>query len=173
MDMGKNRVAMTLTRISLQLWVLTACTGTATPPPGPPAPSAGPAPVTPVATTLEETEAHLRQEIARPDPGPRRFVTAYYVNDRTAADALIDWFQRQKGVASARLQESLTRTHARGVGIRGARAVYLGEEIWWELTVESPPKELAPGDVTAWIRLLQRVPADSRWRLGPSIVARP
>jgi hypothetical protein len=126
-----------------------------------------------VATSLEDTEVHLKEEIERSDSGQRSFLTAYYVNDRTAADLLIDWFQRQEEVASARLQEDLTRTHARGVGIRGARAVYLAEEIWWELTVESPLKKLRPADVAAWIRLLRRVPADTRWRLGPSVVAKP
>jgi hypothetical protein len=57
-----------------------------------------------------------------------------------------------------------------GAGNREAGAVYLAEETWWELVIESLPKELGPGDVAAWIRLLQGVPADTRWRLGPSIV---
>ena len=159
-------------RISLQLWILTACTGTATAPPGQPSPAPRPASVTPVTTTLEETEAQLKEEIARANRGARRFVTAYYVNDRTAADLLMDWFQRQRGVASLHLQEGVTRTHARGAGNREAGAVYLAEEIWWELVVESPAKELWPGDVVEWIRLLQGVPADTRWRLGPSIVGK-
>lgn len=167
---------MLLTRISFHLWVLTACTGgVATPPPGQPSPAPGPASVTPVATTLEDTEAQLKEEIARTDAGPtpQRFVTAYYVNDRTAADLLIDWFQRQKGVAAVRLHEGVTRTHARGAGSRDAGAVYLAEEVWWELVVESPAKGLGPDDVAAWVRLLQAVPVDSRWRLGPSVVAKP
>jgi hypothetical protein len=112
--LGNSRTGMTLTRISLQLWILTACTGTATAPPGQPSPAPGPASVTPVSTSLEETEAQLNEEIARADPGARGFVTAYYVNDRTAADLLMDWFRHQKGVASVRLQDGATRTHARG-----------------------------------------------------------
>jgi hypothetical protein len=129
--------------------------------------------VTPVATSLKDTETDLQEEVAGSDRGPRSFVTAYYVQDRAAADLLIDWFQRQKGVASARLDEGLTRTHARGVGVTNAGTVYFGEETWWELTVQSSPKELGPSDVTAWIQLLKRVPADARWRLGPSLVAKP
>jgi hypothetical protein len=166
---------MTLTRISLQLWVLTACTGTTTSPPGRPSPAPAPTSVTPVTTTLEEIKVQLTEEIAITGPGEpgRRFVTAFYVNDRTAADLLIDWFQRQEGVAAVRLHEGVTRTNARGAGTRDAGAVYLAEETWWELTVESPPQQLGLGDVAAWIRILQGVPADTRWRLGPSIVAKP
>ena len=131
--------------------------------------------MTPVATTLEETEVQLKEEIAVTGPGEpgRRFVTAFYVNDRTAADLLIDWFQRHEGIAAVRLHEGVTRTHARGAGTRDAGAVYLAEEIWWELTVESPPQELGPHDVDAWIQILQGVPVDTRWRLGPSTVAKP
>jgi hypothetical protein len=165
---------MTLTRISLHLWILSACTGgTTTPRPAQPSPAAGPASVTPVATTLEETEAQLKEEIVRigQEQAHRRFVTAYYVNDRTAADLLTDWFRRQKEVAAIGLHEGVTRTHARGAGNRNAGGVYLAEETWWELEVESEAKELGPGDLAAWIRLLEAVPADSRWRLGPSIVA--
>jgi hypothetical protein len=166
---------MTLTRISLQLWVLTACTGTTASPPGRPSPAQGPISVTPEATTLEETKVQLTEEIAITGPGEpaRRFVTAFYVNDRTAADLLTDWLHRQEGVAAVDLHEGVTRTHARGAGSRDSGAVYLAEEIWWELTVESPPQKLGPGDVEAWIRILQSVPSDSRWRLGPSVVAGP
>ena len=166
---------MTLTRLSLQLWVLTACAGTTTAPPGGPSPTPGPSSVTPEATTLEETKVQLREEIAVTGPGEpaRRFVTAFYVNDRTAADLLIDWFQRQEGVAAVHLHDGVTRIHARGAGTRDAGAVDLEEENWWELTVESPPQELAPEDVDGWIRILQRVPVDTRWRLGPSTVAKP
>jgi hypothetical protein len=167
---------MRLTRFSLQLWILTGCAGgMADPPPGQPSRGPGPTSVTPVATTLEETEAQLKEEIARAEPGHTqgRFVTAYYVNDRAGADLLIDWFQRQKGVAAARLHEGVTRTHARGAGSREEGAVYLAEEVWLELVVESAVMELGPGDVAAWIRLLQAVPADSRWRLGPTILAKP
>jgi hypothetical protein len=165
---------MTPTRISLQLWVLAACTGTTTSPPGRPSPALGPTSVTPVATTLEETKVQLTEEIAITGPGEpgRRFVTAFYVNDRAAADLLIDWFQRQEGVAAVRLNEGVARTHARGSGNRSAGEVHLAEEIWLELTVESPPQELGPGDVEAWIEMLQSVPVDTRWRLGPSVVAR-
>jgi hypothetical protein len=164
---------MRLTRISLQLCVLAGCGGTATPPPGQPSAAPGPALAMPVATSLEETEAHLKDEITRNGSERRSFVTAYYVIDRTAADLLLDWFQRQEGVASARLQEGLTRTHARGAGNRDAGAVDVAEEIWWELTVEGHPGELGTGDVAAWIRLLESVPADARWQLGPSIVTKP
>jgi hypothetical protein len=127
-----------------------------------------------VATTLEETEVQLQEEIAVTGPGEpgRRFVTAFYVNDRTAADLLIDWFQRQEGVAAVRLQDGVRQAEARGVGNRDAGAISLDEEIWWELTVESPPQELDREDVAGWIRILQDVPADSRWRLGPSIVSK-
>ena len=165
---------MTLTRISLQLWVVTACTGTTISPPGRPSPSPGPTSVTPVATTLEETKVALTEEIAITGPGEpgRRFVTAFYVNDRTAVDLLADWFQRQEGVAAVRLHEGTTRTHARGEGSPEAGAVYLAEEVWWELTVESPPRKLELGDVEAWIRILKGVPVDTRWRLGPSTVAK-
>jgi hypothetical protein len=171
--LGDSRTGMMLTRISLQLWIVTACTARGTLPPGQPSPAPGPASVTPVATTIEETEAQLKEEIPRTGSGIRRFVTAYYVNDRTAADLLMDWFQRQKGVASVRLQEETTRTHGHGAGNRDAGAVYLAEEIWGELVVEGLAKELGPGDVAGWIRLLQDVPADTRWRLGPSIVVKP
>ena len=117
----------------------------------------------------------LQEEIAVTGPGEpgRRFVTVFYVNDRTAADLLIEWFQRQEGVAAVRLHEGARRAQARGAGNREAGAISLEEEIWWELVVESPPQELDPGDVAGWIRILQDVPADSRWRLGPSIVTRP
>jgi hypothetical protein len=166
---------MTLTRLSLQLWVLTACAGTTTSPPGRPSPGPGPTSVTPVATTLEETKAQLTEEIAVTGPGEpgRRFVTAFYVNDRMAADLLIDWFQRQEGVAAVHLHDGVTRTHASGAGTRDAGAVYLAEESWWELTVESPPQELAPEAVDGWIRILKGVPVDTRWQLGPSTVAKP
>lgn len=127
----------------------------------------------PEPTTLEETEAQLNQEIARTGPGTRRLVTAYYVNDQTAADLLTDWFQRQKDVASVRLQDGATRTRVHGAGNPEEGVVYLAEETWQELLVESPPKELGPGDVARWVRLLQAVPADARWRLGPSIVVKP
>lgn len=130
--------------------------------------------MTPVATTLEETRVALTEEIAVTGPGEpgRRFVTAFYVNDRTAVDLLTDWFQRQKGVAAVRLHDGTTRTHARGAGSRDAGAVYLAEDVWWELTVESPPQSLELSDVDAWIRILKGVPADIRWRLGPSTVAK-
>ena len=164
---------MTLTRFSFQLWVLTACATTTSAPPGRPSPAPAPA-VTPVATTLEETEVQLQEEIAVTGPGEpgRRFVTAFYVNDRTGADLLIDWFQRQKGVAAVRLQDGVRQAHARGAGNRDAGAISLEEEIWWELTVESPPQELDREDVAGWIRILQKVPPDSRWRLGPSFVSK-
>jgi hypothetical protein len=165
---------MTATRISLHLWILSACTGaTAAPPPGQPSPAQGPAWVTPAATSLEQTESQLKEEIARRDhrPAHRRFVTAYYVNDRTAADLLTDLFRRRKEVSAVRLHEGLSRTHARGAGNRDAGRVYLAEETWWELEVESEAKELRPRDVAAWIGLLEGVPADTRWRLGPTIVA--
>jgi hypothetical protein len=97
----------------------------------------------------------------------------YYVNDRTAVDLLTDWFRRQERVAAVRLHESVNRTRAQGAGSPEAGAVYVAEDEWWELEVESPIKSLGPDDVTAWVQLLRAVPADARWRLGPSIVVRP
>jgi hypothetical protein len=167
---------MRLSQISLQLWLVTACTGgVASPPPGQPSPPQTPNAAAPEVTTLEETEAQLRADITRTTPTQphRRFVTVYYVNDRTAIDLFTDWFRRQQGVAAVRLNQSVSRTRAQGAGSREAGAVYLAEETWWGLEIEGPLKELGPGDVAAWIRLLQGVPADIRWRLGPSIVTRP
>lgn len=167
---------MRLTRISLQLWVITACTGgVASPPPGQPSPRQSPPAAAPEATTLEETEVQLREEIARSTPMQRHrsFVTVYYVNDRTAADLLTDWFRRQEGVAAVRLHESASRTRVQGVASRAGGAVNIAEEEWWELEVESPTRALEASDVTAWVRLLRAVPADARWRLGPSIMAKP
>jgi hypothetical protein len=167
---------MTLIRISFQLWVLTACTGpVGSPPPGQPSPAETSSPATPVATTLEETESQLRRDLARTEPAhaPRSFITVYYVNDRTAADLLMDWFHRQKGVAAVRLHDTASRTQARGAGSREAGVVFIAEQEWLEVEVESPGKALGPGDVTAWIRLLQAVPSDARWQLAPSIVVKP
>jgi hypothetical protein len=78
-----------------------------------------------VATTLEQTKVELTEQIAITGPGEpgRRFITAYYVNDRAAADLLIDWFQRQDGVAAVRMHEGLARTHAGGVVSREAGAL--------------------------------------------------
>jgi hypothetical protein len=100
-------------------------------------------------------------------------VTVYYVTDRAAIDLLTDRFRRQEGVADVRLHESVSRTWAQGAGSREAGAVYIAEDEWWELEVESPIKGLGPDDVTAWVQLLRAVPDDARWRLGPSIVSRP
>lgn len=167
---------MTGRRILLQLWLVTACTGgVASPPPGQPSPRHSPPPAATETTTLEETEARLREDLERATPTQRRvsFVTVYYVNDRTAADLLTDWFRRQEDVAAVRLHESASRTRVQGAASREAGAVSVAEEEWWELEVESPIGALGPGDVTDWVRLLRSVPTDARWRLGPSILAKP
>jgi hypothetical protein len=165
---------MTLTRLSLQLWILAACGGAAvSPQPGQPPPSPSPLPVAPVATTLEGTESQLREDLERAGSNQtdRRFVTTYYVNDRTGIDLLTDWFERQKGVAGVHLSDAVSQTRVQGAGSRDVGALDIAEEEWWALEVEGPLKPLGPDDVSAWLQLLRAVPSDARWRLGPSIVS--
>jgi hypothetical protein len=90
-----------------------------------------------------------------------------------AAELLADWFRGQAGVAAVTLRESDGRTRVWGTGTTQAGAVRIAEQQWWELLVESPATVLSAGEVTGWLQLLRTVPADARWRLGPSDVAVP
>jgi hypothetical protein len=152
--------------------LLTGCAGRAAAPPGQPSPAAVSTSGVPQATSIEETEAELSSEIRRGDPGPSRIVTLYHVNDRSAVDILIDWMRRQPEVVSVHLEDAVSRTRGGAAGSRSEGAAYLAEETQWEVAVEGPTQELGTGDVARWIRLLRTVPADSRWRLGPSTVVR-
>jgi len=161
---------MALGGIPLTLLLLTACSGAAAVPPGQPRSGPSPASATPTETTIEQTEAELNREVAGSEAGPRRIVTVYHVNDRSAVDLLMDWLRRQDGVASVRLEDGITRTRTGGAGNRNEGTAYVAEEAWWQVAVEGEVKELGPVDVAGWIRMLRRVPRDVRWRLGPSVV---
>jgi hypothetical protein len=168
---------MRLRRLSLmQLWVAGACAGSnVSPPPGHPAAPPLPPDVAPAAWTLGETEARLREVIPRlSTTAPhRRIVTTYYASDHAAAELLADWFRGRESVAAVTVRESVGRTHVQGGGTTYAGAVRIAEQQWWELVVDGPAGALNAGDIGAWLQLLRAVPADARWRLGPSDVAEP
>jgi hypothetical protein len=166
---------MRVARVTVQLWLAAACSGGgASAPPG--QPSAQPSPLVsePVAWTLEETKVQLLEDLAQLSPEQRtRFVTVYYVEDEAAAELLGDWLRRYEQVAAVRLGHVGDATRLQGVGNRYAGRLSVTEQRFWELVVESSPGVLDPSDVTAWLRLLEEVPRDSRWRLGPSMVEQP
>jgi hypothetical protein len=124
--------------------------------------------------TLEETKVQLLEDLAQLSPEQRtRFVTVYYVEDEAAAELLGDWLRRHNRVAAVGLGHVGDATQVRGVGNRYAGRLSVTEQRFWELVVESSPGMLDPSDVTSWLRLLEEVPRDSRWRLGPSLVEQP
>jgi hypothetical protein len=167
-----------MTRIDaplLLLWVSSACAGgSVSPPLGQPAPSLSSAAV-PAAWTLHETEAALRRSIARRSahPSDRRITTMYYVSDQAAAHQLSYWFRGRDGVGAVTRREGGSQTQVAGGGTGQAGAVRIAEQQWWELAVDSPVGWLGNREVSAWLRLLRAVPADIRWRLGPSDVEEP
>jgi short subunit dehydrogenase-like uncharacterized protein len=124
----------------------------------------------PAAWTLDETAAALREAIkARSaDHADRRLTTAFYVSDQAAADRLTDWFRGRPEVDAVELRDGASHTHVRGGGTEQDGAVQVAEAQWWELVVAGAPGPLTQGDVAGWLRLLRAVPADMRWRLGPS-----
>jgi hypothetical protein len=100
-------------------------------------------------------------------------VTTYYASDHTAADLLADWFRRREDVAAVTVRETVGDTQAQGGGTTYAGAVRIAQQQWWELVVDGPAGALKARDIGAWLELLRAVPADARWRLGPSDVAEP
>lgn len=165
---------MRVARAGVQLWLAAACSGGGVSPPGQPTPQARPRVSEPAAWTLEETKVQLLEDLAQLSPEqPTRFVTVYYVEDEAAAELLGDWLRRREQVAAVRLGHSGDVTRVRGVGNRSAGELSVTEQRFWELVVESPAGILRPSDVTSWLRILEEVPRDSRWRLGPSLVEQP
>jgi hypothetical protein len=166
---------MRVARLGLLLSLAAACSGGGvSAPPGQPTPQSRPRVSEPTAWTLEETRVQLLEDLAQVSPDQQtRFVTVYYVEDEAAAELLGDWLRRDDQVAAVQLGHVGDATRLRGVGNRYAGRLSVTEQRFWELVVESSPGMLGPSSVTSWLRLLEEVPRDSRWRLGPSMVEQP